>query len=160
MKLAAKILSLLVLVGMATLYIGCKNNDGPTETVTDKQIKALVATWKVAADTDVTLDGDPPQLGQKDLTIVIQGNAGSTQVNYTITKRPIGPSAWNTGGTFEFNAASPTTKVKREDNVEVLYEVDGSKLKMTFTVSGSGYTSTSGRTASVAGVWVYNFTKQ
>jgi hypothetical protein len=161
MKLATRILSLLVLAGLATFYVGCKGSNDPGKSDTDVQIEKLTATWKVANTTDVTLDGAAPALDQKGLTLTISGSPGSKQVSYTATKRPVGPSAWPQGGTFEFDAAAPKTKVKRQDDVVVSYEftADG-KLKMTFTQSGQGYTSNDARIESVAGEWVYVFTKQ
>jgi hypothetical protein len=159
MKLATRILSLLVLAGLAAFYVGCKGKDGEVKSDTDVQIEKMVATWKVVNTADVTFANSTPQLDQKNLTLTVTGTAGSKQVGYTVTNRPVGPSAWNSGGTFTFDTTSPKTKVKREDNVEIVYEVTASTLKMTFTVTGDGYTST-GRAQSVAGEWVYTFTKQ
>jgi hypothetical protein len=160
MKIASRILSVVVLVVMATFYVGCNKSTDPGPSDTDTQIEALNASWYIANTGDVTLDGAAPTLDHKDMTLTITGTPGNQTVQYTVTKRPIGPSAWPAQGSLTFDATNPKTTLKREDNVVITYSVDGTKLKMDFTFAGDAYQSTSGRIQSVAGKWVFNFTKK
>jgi hypothetical protein len=155
MKKIARILSLIVLAGIATFYMGCKGGDDPEPSETDAQIEKLNGTWKVSA---ATFEGGAPDLDHSNMAITITGSTGSKQVSYTVAGRPAGPSSWPSSGTLEFG-----TNVKqdliREDDINISYTVTDSKLTMDYTFNIQPYTST-GRVESVSGQWHFEFSKQ
>jgi hypothetical protein len=150
MKIASRIFSLLLIAGVATLF-GCGGDDKKDKTEQEVQIEALNGTWQ--ANT-VTFNGGTPALDHSNFIITI---TGTSQLSYSITGRPTGPSAWPSSGTFTFG---PNVKedLIREDEVAISYSVSGNNLVMDFTFDDEAYTA--GRVSSVSGQWHFEFTKQ
>lgn len=155
MKIAARILSLLILASLASFYVACDNTDDPKESETDQQIKKLDGTWQTTA---YTLDGvTPPDLDYSSFVLTVNGEPGNTSVNYSVSGRPAGkPSPWNSSGTLEFGDNVKQNLV-REDGVSINYSVTDETLVIDFTFSSTPY---NGRVGNVTGNWHFEFSKQ
>ena len=158
MKFIARILSVAVLASLALFYIACGPEGGDPESEIDQQIEKLNGTWNV---TTATLDGVAPPVDQSGFVLTINGTKGNTTINFTAT-RPGSLSPWPPSGTFDFDAAAPSSKLIRNDGggetVPVDYSVSGSTLVMDFVFDGDPFPS--GRAKNVTGSWHYEFTKQ
>jgi hypothetical protein len=155
MKIAARVLSLLVLMSVATFYISCDGGDDAEKSETDVQIEKLTGTWKA---TSVTYNSTTPPLDHSNFVITITGAPGSNSVSYAIAGRPQGPSAWPASGTLEFGS-NVKSSLTREDATPVTYAVTATGLIMDFNFTGTPYSS-AGRTKNVTGQWHFEFTKQ
>jgi len=156
MKIAARILSLVVLAALTTFYVSCKPDDDPEKSETDQQIEKLNGTWAVS---EATLNSGPPDLDHSGMTMAISGTAGNQSVSFSVNGRPAGPSAWPPNGTFAFGTANVKTSLTRDDGVAVSYSVTDTQLIMDFEFQMTPYTS-SGKSKSVEGQWHFVFTKQ
>jgi hypothetical protein len=154
MKLAARILSLLILAGVASFYVGC-DGEKTEKSETDQQIEKLDATW---ATTAYNLDGTTPtDLDYSGFKLTINGSAGNTEVNYTVTGRPSGkPSPWNSSGVFEFGTNVKQNLI-RDDGTAINYSVTETTLIIDFTFSAAPYP---GRVDNVNGNWHFEFEKE
>jgi hypothetical protein len=155
MKAAVRIFSIIILAGLTAFYMGCDGGGDPKKSETDEQIEMLNGTWQA---TTVTLDGTTPALDHSNFTITISGSAGNSQVNYTVSGRPEGPSPWNSSGIFEFDEMNVKQKLIREDDIPVNYSVTDGTLVLDFTFSGTPYDA--GRVSNVSGSWHFEFAKQ
>jgi hypothetical protein len=142
------------LAGLALFYIACGGSDDPEKSETDVQIEKLNGSWKASS---VTFEGGAPQLDHSNLVLAISGTTGNTQVSYTVSGRPAGPSAWPSSGTFAFGS-NVKQNLTREDNVSFSYSVTDTKLTVDFNFNATPYTA--GRAESVAGDWHFEFDKQ
>ena len=152
MKIAARILSVIALTSVATLYTACGPDDPKEKSDTDKQIELLNGSWSVSSATFQDVE---PDLDHTGMDITITGSVGNTSVAYTVTGRPTGPSAWPASGNFTFGS-NVKTELTRDDGVPVVYAVSGNQLTMEFTFDKTPYNA---RTSSVAGKWTFVFTK-
>lgn len=152
MKTLARILSLLILVSVSVFFAACDGGGGEDKSEKEAQIEKLVGTWTAQS---VTYEGDPnPDYDNFTITIA---KASSEALTFTTSGRPAGKlTPWDASGTFTFG--SPVASMlQRGDNVPVSYTVSGTNLQMTLeNYSGTGYQA---RTGTVAGDWVFNFTK-
>ena len=154
MKIAARILSLMVLVALATFYVSCGGDGGNEKSDTDVQIEKLNGTWKVSS---VTQDGAAPALNHDAMTLTSQGTAGNTTISFNVSGRPQGPSAWAPSGNLTFGS-NVKQNLTRDDNVSINYSVTETTLVMDFTFNRDPYQA--GRVSSVQGSWHFEFTKQ
>jgi hypothetical protein len=152
MKHLARILSLLLLVSSVLFSTSCsKDDDGEPET--DTQINLLNGTWTA---TSVTYEG--VEDGDYDnFSITVNGTKGNEFVSYTTAGRPSKLGPWTSSGTLEFGEPAKTVLV-RDDDTSITYAVTETTLHMEFDYTGDGYFG--GRTESIGGHWVFEFTKQ
>lgn len=160
MKIAFRIASLLVLVVLSTYYMSCKKEDDPEPSETDQLIAKFTGTWGVESNADVTFEDAAQDLNYENFAIAITGTEGSTSMNYQVSGRPVGPSPWNSSGTLAFGTPAASQLV-REDGIVINYSfVDDNTLSLSFNFNKEqAYTST-GRSASVGGDWVFVLKKQ
>jgi hypothetical protein len=162
MKLATRILSLLVLVALTMFYVGCDKENGGSESQQSIQFKKLTGTWTVSSVTDVNgpredFDGVTLTLGG---TFVENASNFSYSLNGTLPQ----PSPWpKAGGTWKFGT-DPSTEIIRDPGkqgfeipCEYVVSSDGKSLQISFNISGDGFQG--GRTSSVGGDWTFTFTK-
>ncbi|HYF67951.1 MAG TPA: hypothetical protein VD884_07440 [Ohtaekwangia sp.] len=150
MKHVNRILSLLALSAMVFLT-GCDKGDDNKKSENDQQIEKLVGTWTAQ---EVTLDTDPQEY--PGFTITISGSAGDDQLSYTTSNRPAnGP--WPASGNLSFGSPATNKLIRSGDNLDINYQVSDAQLTMSFNYEGDGFAG--GRTAEVAGDWVFTFTK-
>jgi hypothetical protein len=156
MKLAARVLSLLILASVATFYVSCSKDDDPGKSDEDTQIELLNGTWKVTARDQVKLTGADPGEDYTGFTLVLSGTVGSSNnaISFTTTGRPA-LSPWPASGTLTFGDKVKETLV-RNDDVDIAYAATATNLQMEFTFVGEGYA----RTKNVQGTWNFTLTKQ
>src|SRR5688500_13202535 len=111
MKIASRILSLLILVMITTFYTSCKKDDDNKETEEKQQLDKLkgVRTIVSANDgDDRTADFQGP-----DLVLTVAGNyvEGGTY-NYSFTGRRPTPSPWPADGTWKFGTNKSTEVIR------------------------------------------------
>jgi len=159
MKFASRILSLLVLTALASLYIGCGPDNDPELSDKDKQIQLLNGTWNTTA---FTLDGNTPtDLDYGDFQVILTGETGDEQMGFEVANRPPGkPSPWPASGTMAFGANVKQNLIRKDPNnvdVSIVYSVTETTLVMDFTFSTAPYNA---RVGNVTGNWHFEFTKQ
>lgn len=156
MKIAARLLSLLMLTSVVTLYIGCSKDDPAPKSEKDTQIGLLNGTWNATA---VSFQETPVTSGYENFQLVIDGTEGQNSLEYTVTGRPEA-SAWESDGTFSFDNDSNVKEVLIRDansatSVTITYGVTETTLHMEFEYTGEPIS----RTKNVAGVWEFTFEK-
>ncbi len=159
MKVILKpIVSLLALVALLG-YSSCGPGSGPGESVEDKQLAALSATWKVGTSGDVKLDGVSKKTDYSGFQLTITGVPGSSPFGYTTSGRPA-LSAWPSSGSWVFSTSTPESAIIRDQGITskelpITYTVTATTLELTFNYTGAG----EARTDKVTGTWVFTLTK-
>ena len=167
MKIAFRILSLIILAVVTTFYTGCKNRDDDSETVEKKQLDKLLGDWTLQTANDgtdrtssfLTEDtGDP-------LIMHIEGTyvEGGTY-NYSFTGRRPNPSPWPASGTWKFGTDKSTVIIRDPNSpneIQMTYQVTGSDLVISFTVpdGSAGWQGGTTRVGNVIGEWTFTFTR-
>lgn len=161
MKLATRILSLLVMIGLATFYISCDPGGGDDKSQEEKQLIAMSGSWTLASATE---DG----VGRTDflnLVLTISGTyAKDATYNYSFTGTRPQPSPWPNPGTWKFGT-NPLTELIRDPSTDkeipMTYSVSGNTLTIEFNVpdGSSGWAGGASRAESVTGDWTFVFTK-
>ena len=153
MKLALRVLSLVILAGVATFYISCSKNDGPGKSDQDAQIEKLNGVWAVEASNDVTFNGSAASEDFTGFSLDIDGTAGQDVLSYVVSGN-LDPSPWPSSGTFTFGSNVKET-LNRDDGAVISYDVTDTQLILDFN-----YSDPNGRVASVEGSWKFILTKQ
>jgi len=156
MKIAARLLSLLILTSVITLYVGCSKDDPAPKSEKDTQIGLLNGTWNATA---VSFQDMPITSGYENFQLVIEGTEGQNSLQYTVTGRPEA-SAWEANGTFAFDTDANVKEVLIRDpnsatSVTITYGVTETTLQMDFTYDGEPIS----RTKNVSGAWKFTFEK-
>lgn len=160
MKLASRILSLLVLTTLAIFYISCDGGGGNNQSEEEKQFNKLKFNWNLVSANDGTdRTNDFPNLKLTLSGTFAQG--GTFQYSFTGT-RPT-PSPWPASGTWEFGG-NPSTQIIRDpnsnDELDMTYEITNDVLVISFTVPENHPGWTGGRIESVSGNWIFTFKKE
>lgn len=163
MKLATRILSLLVMVGLATFYMSCDRNGGEDKSEEEKQLIKLVSNWALQTATE---DGQP-RTDFTNLVLQISGSfAQNGTYNYSFTGTRPNPSPWPVNGTWKFDPSDVLSTIIRDpgtsSEIEMGYTVTDTQLTISFNVpeGNAGWAGGSSRVESVTGDWVFVFTKQ
>lgn len=152
MKLLTRILSLAILVSGTLYFTACDDGEGEKKSEKEEQIDKLVGAWNVSA---ATYDGED-QMDDYGVMQIAIARASADALTFTVTGRPEKLTPWPASGTFTFGSPV-TSKLIRDDGVEITYAVSGNNLTFTMeNYSGTGY---EGRTSTVAGDWVFTFDK-
>ncbi|HLT73521.1 MAG TPA: hypothetical protein VKZ68_00505 [Ohtaekwangia sp.] len=152
MKLLTRILSLAILVSGTLYFTACDDGEGEKKSEKEEQIDKLVGAWNVSA---ATYDGED-QMDDYGVMQIAIARASADALTFTVTGRPEKLTPWPASGTFTFGSPI-TSKLIRDDGVEITYAVSGNNLTFTMeNYSGTGY---EGRTSTVAGDWVFTFDK-
>ena len=161
MKIAFRVLSLLVLAMTATFYAGCKKTDDDPKTEEAKQLEKLVGDWNLVSAMDV--NGD--RTGEfAALVLSLTGNySGEGKVyNYALTGTRPNPSPWPINGTWKFGNPK-TTQILRDpggvNEIPMNYTVTETDLTIVFTVPDGSTGWPGGRVESVTGEWTFTFKK-
>jgi hypothetical protein len=161
MKIATKVLSLLVLAALATFSIGCGPDD-PGKSDQEKQLEKMVSAWKLTSAND----GADRTSGFPNLVLTLSGTfAKDGTYNYAFTGTRPNPSPWPVSGTWKFgtNVASDLIRDPGTANeIPMTYTLTDNSLTINFTIaSGStGWPGGTSRVGSVTGNWSFVFTKQ
>lgn len=164
MKLATKILSLLVMIGLATFYMGCDKGGGDDKTEEEIQLSKLIGTFNIVS----AVDDSGPRTDFTGMQLIISGTfAQNGTYNYYVTGTLPNPSPWpkhsaSQPGSWRFGN-DPSADIIRDpggdSETDMTYTIsDDGTLSLSFTVSGSGWAG--GRTESVTGNWTFVFDKQ
>lgn len=167
MKQLARLLSLLLLVSAGIFFSNCGGNDDEEPSEEETQLNALTGTW-ILSESEVTLGGSPDdRFDGSNLKLTISGNfSEGGKYEYSLSSDiQVDSSPFPPSGNWKFGSPVTSKIIRLDseenssyDDVEMEYSVDGSTLELSFNYEGSNFVV--GRTASVAGDWVFVFTKQ
>jgi hypothetical protein len=162
MKIASRLLSLLILALITTFYTGCKKDDDDKKTEEETQLDKLKGVWNFASANDGddrTGDfGDP-----NPLVLTVTGNfvQGGTY-NYSFTGSRPDPSPWPANGTWKFGT-NKLTQIDRDpgglNEIPMTYVVSATELILSFNIPAGHSGWPGGRINSVTGDWTFTFTK-
>ena len=161
MKIAFRVLSLLVLAMVATFYAGCRKDDNDPETEEKKQLDKLVGDWTLVSATDVNGDRTSSFPG---LVLSLTGTySGEGKIyNYALTGTRPNPSPWPVDGFWKFGNPKTTQLIRDPggvDEIPMSYTVNETDLVIEFTVPDGSAGWPGGRVQSVTGEWTFTFTK-
>lgn len=160
MKIASRILSLLILVMITTFYTSCKKDDDNKETVEKQQLDKLKGVWTMVSAND----GQDRTADFPDLVLTIAGNyvEGGTY-NYSFTGTRPTPSPWPVDGNWKFGTNKATEVIRDPggvNEIEMTYSVTTTDLIINFNIpDGHEGWAGGGRVNSVTGDWTFTFTK-
>lgn len=163
MKLATKILSLLVMVGLATFYTGCDKNGGEDKTQEENQLIKLNNSWALesAHDGISARTTDFPNL-----VLTLSGTyVKNGTYNYSFTGTRPNPSPWPVNGTWKFGTNIPSDLIRdpgTPNETPMEYTLSGDKLTVKFNVAegSAGWAGGTSRVQKVSGEWTFVFNKQ
>jgi len=170
MKQLARILSLLTLAGVSLFFANCDGGGGEDKSEQQVQFEKLKFTWTMQT---VTLDnqttGAAAEFQGSGLELTISGNfAENGEFNYDLAAdNQISASPWPDTGKWKFGSPV-TSQIIRLDSerdpsfpdVPMTYVLSESDKKLTVTINDyNGSNWVVGRVASVAGDWVFVFTR-
>jgi hypothetical protein len=166
MKIASRILSLLILVLVSTFYMGCNKEDKNKETDEKRQLDKLKGLWILQ---DATMDSDSRTAEFTDtngpLKLTLDGNYAEGGVyNYSFTGTRPDPSPWPANGEWKFGT-NKLTELTRDpgepDEIAMTYQVTDANLIISFSVpdGSEGWAGGTSRVESVTGNWTFTFTK-
>lgn len=159
MKLAARILSLVVLASIVTLYTNCGGDDPAPASKEKVQLDKLKGSWTL---NSVTNDGSA-RTDFVSVVLTISGTyaADGGTYNFSFTGTFPNPSPMPKTGTFKFGANAETQLIRVNDSFPMGYTLSNSDNNLSITLdnyTGAGFAG--GRIEQVTGDWVFNFTKQ
>ena len=163
MKKASRLLSLLILVGVATLMTNCDKDNENSKTVEQQQLEKLVGEWSLVSAMDEVAPDRTEHFA--DMVLKIEGTysgEGKTY-NYSLTGSRPNPSPWPGSGTWKFGTNKATEIIRdpaSPSEILMNYVVSGSTLTLTFTLpdGADGWLET-GRVKNVTGDWTFTFEK-
>jgi hypothetical protein len=159
MKIASRILSLLILVAIATIYVACKDKKGNDETVESIQLKKLSDSWTVQSASD----GSDRTTDFAGVVLTIEGNyVENGTYSYELSGTRPNPSPWPISGTWKFGNPKTSQLVRDPGGVSetpMTYTVTDTELEIQFDVPEGSVGWPGGRISSVVGHWTFTFTK-
>jgi hypothetical protein len=159
MKIASRILSLLILVGIATIYVACKDKKGNDETEESIQLKKLRSVWTMQTAND----GSDRTAEFDNLILTIEGNyVENGTYSYSFAGTRPNPSPWPVSGTWKFGNPKSTQLIRDPGGVNetpMTYIVNETELEIKFNVPDGSQGWPGGRISSVSGNWTFTFTK-
>lgn len=172
MKIAFRILSLLLLAVVATFYAGCRRDDDDQDTEEKKQLTKLVGDWTLQSAEDGQGDRttDFIDLDENNnpvpLVLHLEGNytgEGKTY-NYSFSGVRPEPSPWPASGTWKFGNPKSTQIIRDPGGVNEItmtYTVTETDLIISFNVpdGSEGWPGGSSRIKNVIGDWQFTFSK-
>lgn len=159
MKIASRILSLLIIAIMTTVYMGCKKDDDNEQTQEEVQLNKLKGDWTL----EIASDGTPRTEDFEGLVLTLGGNYVQNGIyNYSLTGTRPNPSPWPADGTWKFGTdklrelvRDPTT----EHETEMTYSVNDTDLIISFNVPDGDPGWAGSRVSSVGGDWTFTFSR-
>ena len=142
----------IILVAFIVLVSGCSSHHENERSIADQQLDKLRFTWK---SSGVTLDGVAKDT-YSNFKLAASGIQGNKIFGFTAEGRP-SLSPWPAMGTFAFDEIDPLTKLLRDDNISITYEVTETTLTLRFNYAMAGF---QGRIDAVKGQWEFRFAKQ
>ena len=151
MKYLKSIAIIAFLAGFAFM-IGCKKDDGPSQTEEEIQLGKLAFTWTVAS---ATLDADDRTADWTGMTLT-----ATTSKTYS-TSGSNDDNVWPASGTWEFAGTSGAglNVLNRSDGLTVnIDNITETALDLSFTYV-LAKANKEARVSSIEGNWVFKFTK-
>ena len=161
MKIASRILSLLILAFVSTFYMSCRKDDDEKETEEQRQLTKLKSVWTL----ETANDGQDRTGDFDNLVLTLEGNyAEGGTYNYSFTGIRPDPSPWPVSGTWKFGTNKSTELIRDPGGVNEIpmtYTVTDTNLVIEFTVpdGSAGWEGGSSRVRSVTGDWTFTFSK-
>lgn len=157
MKLAFRMLPVLLMIGASVLLMSCDEDNGGGSSEEQTQLDKLTDTWTVSS---VTLDGTDRTNDFPGLVLTISGTYavnGTYAFSFAGT-RP-NPSPWPASGTWKFDANPNSQIIRLDDSQKINYTLGSNNAQLTleFNYQGSGFAG--GRVEVVNGNWQFVFTK-
>jgi hypothetical protein len=162
MKLATRILSLLILAGLATFYVSCDKGGGEKKSEAETQFGKLMGSWELVT---ANVDGTDRTLDFPNLTLTLSGTfAQGGTYNYSFTGTRPNPSPWPAQGTWKFDTNVGSEIIRdpsTASELELNYTVTDSGLVVTFTVpdGSTGWAGGTTRQNIVSGNWTFTFSE-
>lgn len=159
MKIASRLLSLLVIVMITAFYTGCKKDDDDKKTEEETQLAKLNGVWNLESASD----GDPRTDDFENLVLTLSGNyvEGGTY-DYSFTGERPNPSPWPVSGKWKFGSPKTSQMVRdpgTPSEIAMTYTVNDTNLEISFTVPEGSTGWQGSRVKSVTGNWTFVFTK-
>lgn len=154
----ARILSLVVLASIATLYVNCGGDDPKADSKEKIQLGKLVGAWNLQS---VTENGDA-NTNFVGVVTTISGTYGSDggTYNFSSTGTFPDPSPMPKTGTFKFGSDPLTQLIRLNDNFPMSYSLTNGDKSLSITLTGyTGAGFAGGRVNNVQGNWTFNYTK-
>jgi hypothetical protein len=161
MKLATRILSLLVMIGLATFYMSCDSGGGDDKSQEEKQLIAMSGTWTLQSAND----GTDRTANFPNLALTLSGTfVKNGTYNYSFTGTRPNPSPWPVSGIWKFGTNVLTDVIRdpaTSNEIPVTYSVSGNTITIEFNVpdGSAGWNVGTSRAQSVTGDWTFVFTK-
>jgi hypothetical protein len=162
MKLATRILSLLVLAAFATFYMSCDGGGGDDQSEEQVQFNKLKSDWLV---DKVLEDGDDRTLDFQGTTLTLEGNfvqGGSYLYSFEGPMPDISPFPRTGSWRFGEDPSSQIIRDQDENELDMTYEFSGDNNTLVIFLNvpeGHPGWGTTGRGKSVTGDWEFTFTK-
>ncbi|MEJ7644476.1 MAG: hypothetical protein WKF87_07760 [Chryseolinea sp.] len=157
MKRITRLFSLLLMAGIALLYVGC--DDDPSKSEEETQLDKLRGTWNIqSVDNDGTSRTDE----YPDMTVTISGTFTTGGIYSYTSDATSWPSVspWKALDSWKFKSSDVLRTITRQsDLVDMTYTLSNSDNTLTidFVYTGAGFNNA--RTESVSGDWSFVFTK-
>jgi hypothetical protein len=167
MKHLTRLLSLLLLVSAGAFFSNCGGDDDGGTSEEETQLNKLKATWELA---NVTYEDTPEdRFDGADLKLTITGNfaeGGTYNYSFSTNGAQIDASPFPESGKWKFGSPLTGSIIRLDsqlgtfDDIEMGYTVTETTLTLSFeSPAESSFVIGNGRTASVEGTWVFEFTK-
>lgn len=156
MKKLSNLLAALVFVSLV-IFISCSSDGGTPVDPAVVQAELLSGSWSVNQSQIGYDGGTSPDGDWSSFALSVTANADGSGGSYSASGVPDGFSnVWANSGTWTFNGTDVDEIVRTPDNLVLdINSVTATSLTLEFTVVDDG-----GRTAGIAGVWTFPFTKQ
>ena len=161
MKIATRILSLLILLAVMTFYVSCRKDDPDKKTEEETQLTKLKGVWNLVSAND----GQDRTADFPNLKLTLEGNyiEGGTY-NYSFTGERPDPSPWPADGTWKFGTNKARDIIRDpggDSEILMNYSVTDSDLIITFNIpdGSAGWEGGVSRIKSVTGDWTFTFNK-
>ncbi len=159
MKIASRILSLMVITMIATFYMGCKKDDPNKKTEEETQLEKLRSAWMLVSAND----GQNRTADFPNLIMTLSGNFVQGGIyDYSFTGRRPNPSPWPVNGKWKFGTNKSTQMIRDPGGISetaMTYQITDTNLIISFNVPDGSIGWSGSRTSSVTGNWTFTFTK-
>lgn len=166
MKIASRILSLLILVSIAAFYSSCGREEKKKKTEEETQLGKVKGVWTlVTANDGMDRTADFLDDGGNPMKLTLDGKyVEDGTYQYSFTGHRPDPSPWPVSGSWKFGTDKSTEIIRdpgTDSEVTMGYQVTENNLIFTFNVpeGSQGWPGGNSRTKSVSGDWTFTFSK-
>jgi hypothetical protein len=161
MKYAARLLTLLILVSAGLFYASCDGGGGDEKSQEELQLDKLIGTWTIQS---VVNDGVDRTVDYPNMTVTIAGTFSEGGTYNYISDADSWPdlSPWKANDNWKFKSGNVGTIIVRQaDLQDINYQLLNSDktLNLSFDYPDTAPGFHNSRTESVAGNWIFIFTR-